>query len=238
MKKYLVPLSKRNSSYIAAQNDIWRRRQIADAAAPPVSKGAPFITISRQFGCGAFALAEAIAEKLSGGSGESFPWAVYDQALVQRIAKDHKLSEDLVKGLGEAGRSELEESVLGLLEGFTPELKIYRAMVSTIRALAMHGRVIIVGRGGGILTKNIPGGLHIRIIAPFNWRVDRTMALMKMSREDTAEYVRKMDKERENFIRKYMNADVEAPHHYHLIMNNALMEKDDMVRAAEAAARN
>lgn len=231
MRKYLIPLSKRNAAYIAAQNEAWRRRKIEAEEAPSTEEGALFITISRQFACGAFPLAEAIAEKLSEESGDDYPWAVYDQELVKRIAEDHQLSQDLVQGFGREKRSEFEESILGLLDSFTPELKVYHSMVSTIHALAMHGRVILVGRGSGILTKKISGGLNIRLIAPVNWRIKLTRELYNIKHKEAVDLVSRMDYEREHFIRKYLNADVADPYHYHMILNNSKMKQDEMVRA-------
>ena len=97
MEKYLIPLSKRNSALISAQSEAWRRRNLEAKAGEKSLESAPFITISRQFGCGAFPLAEAITSKLNEGTVSDPPWAVYDRALVERIAADHQLSEELVE---------------------------------------------------------------------------------------------------------------------------------------------
>jgi len=236
MKTYLIPLSKRNSAHIAVQTEAWRRRLSTEQI--DSERRVPFITISRQFGCGAFPLAEAIANRLSEESGDDYPWAVYDRALVQRIAEDHQLSEDLVAGLGRKNRSEMEEAVLGLLKSFTPELKVYRSLVSTIRALAMHGRAIIIGRGGVILTRDMEKGLHIRIIASFNWRVDRVKDIYEMKLNEAREYVSKMDAEREQYLRKYLNADISDPQHYHLVFNNSKLKVEQMVDAVVGIMKN
>ncbi len=221
---------------ISAQSEAWRRRNLKEKEKSEASAvQRPFITISRQFGCGAFPLAEKIADKLNEGGEKDYPWAVYDRDLVDRIAEDHRLSRELVESLGKKNRTELEESVLGLLSGFTPELKVYRSMVATIRALAMFGHAVIVGRGGAIVTRNLPGGLNVRLIAPFEWRVDRARGIFRMEKSEAAEYVRKMDFERESFLRKYFNADPDNPYNYQLILNNAAMEEEAMVKAVAGA---
>jgi len=234
MKKYSAPLSRKNQGQIAVQTENWRKALAGGKEIPPV-KSAPFITISRQFGCGAFPLAEAIAEELMKREAEKLPWAVYDKALVEKIAEDHQLSEEIVASLGKKLRSEMEESALGLLKSFTPELKIYRSMAQTLRALAQHGRVIIVGRGGAVLTKDLPGGFHIRLIAPLEWRVERVREIFKMDYQEAKEYTTKMDGEREAFLRRYLNADAGDPFHYHLILNNALMTLEQKVKAVAGA---
>jgi len=229
MKKYLLPLSKKNQGHIAVQTENWRRR--ASGKVERAGKPAPFITISRQFGCGAFPLAEAIAEELMKRDREKQPWAVYDKALVEKIAQDHQLSEEIVSSLGKKLRSEMEESVLGLLKHFTPELKIYRSMMQTVRALASHGRVIIVGRGGAILTKDLPGGFHVRLIAPLDWRINRVKEIFKLDDAEAKDYTIKMDGEREAFLRKYLNTDPGEAGHYDMILNNARMTLEQRVQA-------
>jgi len=230
MDKYLLPLSKKNQAQIAAQVEAWHKRTVGNTQVM-VKKAVPFITISRQFGCGAFPLAEAIAAEMMSRNSEESPWAVYDQALVKKIADDHKLSESVVNSLGNKMRSEIEESVLGLLKHFTPELKIYRSLAATIRALALHGRVIIVGRGGAILTRDMPGALHLRLIAPLEWRVEQTAVRLKISVEKAQEHVSTMDAEREAYIKKYLGADIEDPVNYHLLFNNARMNTTQIVKS-------
>lgn len=196
---------------------------------------APFFTISRQFGCGAFPLAEALAEKLLRQDNSQIPWAVYDQALVQKIADDHKLKKDLVESLSSKLRTEIEESVLGLLKHFVPELKVFRSLVSTIRVLAAHGWVILVGRGSAILTGDMPGGFHLRLIAPLEWRVEKTCENLKMTGKEAREHVIKMDTEREAFIKKYLNSNVENTENYNLIANCAKMTPSQIVEAVAGA---
>ncbi len=233
MRKHLLPLSKKNEAQIAAQIEKWRKR----AAAPEPEKAPPFITISRQFGCGAYPVAEAIAAKLMARDGGGRPWAVYDKALVEKIADDHQLSEKLVANLSVKMRTEMEESALGLLKHFTPELKIYRLTVSTIRTLASLGGVIIVGRGGALLTKDLPGGLHVRLIAPLEWRMEQTMKEMDQNRGAAKDIVTKMDDERAAFLKKYLSADSNDPNNYQLILNMAKLTTEQMVDCVTGAVR-
>lgn len=231
MKSYLLPLSPRNEAQIAAQTEEWRK-----SAAEKKSVVSRFITISRQFGCGAFPLVEAIADELM-KQNPGVHWAVYDRQLIKKIADDHKLSEEVVSTLGKKKQSELDEAVLGLLKNFTPELKIYKSTVATIRALAAHGNVIIIGRGGAILTKDMPGGLHIRLIAPLEWRVERVMQIFALDKSEAKKYIMKMDAEREAYIKKYLLADITDPLHYHVIFNNSSIEPGRMVASAAALVK-
>ena len=234
MQKFSIPMSSKNSARIQAQAETWRKEKLS--AVPAASAAKHFITISRQFGCGAYALAEMLIDRIGHEIGDD-SWAVYDRALVDKISSDHKLSKDLIVALSEDVRTEMDETWLGLLKSFTPELKVYRSMVSTIRLLAMHGNAIIVGRGSAILTRDMPGGLHVRLTAPTEWRIRNVMDVFKLAYQDAKDHLVKMDEERESFIRKYLNADIIDPDNYHMILNNGMMESSEMAAAITSALK-
>jgi len=226
MQKYLVPLSEKNRARISAQAEQWRRRNFGKTELS-VRKHS-FITISRQFGCGVHPLAETLADILTSFNPKVSPWAVYDRLLIEKIAKDNDLSEELIISFSQKLRSDFEDSVLGLLKSHTPELKIYRSVVSTIRALAVRGEAIIVGRGSAIITSDIPGGIHIRIIASKNYRIDRARKTFNISEKEAAELISRMDEEREAFIKKYLNANVNDPQNYTAVFNSDKMTMEEI----------
>jgi cytidylate kinase len=95
----------------------------------------------------------------------------------------------------------------------------------------MHGKTIIIGRGGAILTAGIPAGFHLRLIAPLEWRIKRVMEIFEIDRQTAEKKVARMDKEREKFLRKYLNTDPANVYFYHIILNNAKMTTEVMVNA-------
>jgi hypothetical protein len=75
--------------------EVTRRRELESEARGKVIK--PTITISREFGCEAYPMAERLQELLEKKSGEK--WVVMDKNLLEEVARDHNLSEELLKGL-------------------------------------------------------------------------------------------------------------------------------------------
>ena len=57
----------------------------------------PTITLSRQFGCEGFALAERVKALFEEASGEA--WNIYDNALVEQVARDEAISLRLLRNL-------------------------------------------------------------------------------------------------------------------------------------------
>jgi len=186
---------------------------------PSVPK--PAITISRQTGAGAMTVAGLVAEQLDKECpGEPpRPWAVFDRNLAAKILEDHSLSARVEKFMPEDTRFSLTdalETLLGL-HPVTWTLKEYAK--ETIRRLATKGNVIVVGRGAAIVTASLPRILHVRLVAPFDFRVQHFAEFYQTTAEKAIHLVRERDAGRRRYVKSYFNADVNDPSHYHLVIN-------------------
>ncbi|HTL31029.1 MAG TPA: cytidylate kinase-like family protein [Tepidisphaeraceae bacterium] len=199
------------------------------AAAPP----AAFITISRQTGAGASTLAEQLVPRLNALDHEHRPWSSWDRELVEKIAIDHQLSRDLVENLGQPGQSWVTDFLAGLkLSGpAMEEAGVYHRVIKTVRALATAGRVILVGRGAVFVTKGMPGGIHVRLVAPIDQRIDEIATRLAVSREDAARYVRAADAARRSFYMHYWpNQSLEAES-FSVTFNTAVLSLEQISNA-------
>ena len=204
---------------IRAQVEIWRRQAYAPEEAERAEPAPVFLTLSRQFGCHAFALAEAVVRRIEVRTGEVFE--IFDRKLLEEISGRRDVASRLIESLTERTRSEVEDWVVGLFSGAESEMSAYRRLARTVCAIATKGRCILIGRGSAVLTRDLPGGIHVRLVAPVEWRV-RTLKLHPHPNVPAErEAVLRMDLERESFIRKYLGADVNDPTLYHLVLNNA-----------------
>ena len=112
------------------------------------------------------------------------------------------------------------------LPGRIPDLP---AFAQTVRALASAGRVVIVGRGGVYATADMPGGVHVRLIAPLEHRIRHMMRRNRLSPEQAAQYVSRYDREREVFHRRYWPTDALLPEIFTLTLNAAAIPEDSLV---------
>jgi len=108
------------------------------------------------------------------------------------------------------------ETLLGL-HPVTWTLKEYAK--ETIRRLATRGNVIVVGRGAAIVTASLPRILHVRLVAPFDFRVQHFAEFYQTTAEKAIHLVRERDAGRRRYVKSYFNADVNDPSHYHLVIN-------------------
>ncbi|HEX2971362.1 MAG TPA: cytidylate kinase-like family protein, partial [Tepidisphaeraceae bacterium] len=173
----------------------------------PNSPTRPFITISREPGAGGLTLGKALAEALTAADPNQGAWTCWDRELVEKVAADYHLSRNMVESLEETRHSWLAD----LLESLsfsdqaptTDEATIYARVSETIRALARAGRVIIVGRGGVFVTRRMPGGIHVRLVAPLEYRVAFMAKLLNVSSEAAAAYVKEADHNRRAFFERH-----------------------------------
>jgi len=187
--------------------------------APSIPK--PAITISRQTGAGAVTVAYLVAEQLDKECpGEPpCPWAVFDRNLASEILKDHNLSAKLERFMPEDAKFPLTDALEALL-GLHPinwTLKGYAS--ETIRKLIRKGNVVVVGRGAAIVTTSLPRILHVRLVAPFDFRVRHFAEFYKVTNEKATHLVRERDEARRRYVQDYFNADVNDLSHYHLVIN-------------------
>ena len=194
----------------------------------------PFVTISRQAGAGGNTLAEHLVERLNLLDPDpERPWTCWDRELVERVAADHHISQELIDSIEETQRTWLSEFFTGLSFSEAAqqldELAIYRRVGVTVRALAQLGRVVIVGRGGVCITRSMPGGTHIRLVAPLNGAIEFMMRKLNASRDRASEQVRQLDRNRESFYRRYWPNHPLDAEMFHMTLNTANLTEQQVV---------
>ena len=100
-----------------------------------------------------------------------------------------------------------------------------------IRALAELGRVVIVGRGAVYLTGDMPGGVHVRLVAPAGVRIARTAGATGVSVDAAGAWVRDTDRARESFFRRHWPARPLMPEAFAMTLNTAKLSVGQQVSA-------
>jgi cytidylate kinase len=201
--------------------------------APDSDRPPPFVTISREAGAGAHSLAEILIDRLNESRPE-VPWAVFDENLVQQVLRDHDLPSELERYMGEDRVTEVRE-LLEVWLGLHPHTDALVSKINaTIIALARMGHVVIVGRGGHVLTRALKGGLHLRLISSFEKRRDRIAELHGIEVRAAAERVTALDTGRRAYVKRHFNADVTDPRAYDLIVNTETLPLEDVATMVSA----
>ncbi|MBP1628896.1 MAG: cytidylate kinase [Holophagaceae bacterium] len=193
----------------------------------------PTITISRQFGCEGFPLAERLKVLMEEVSGES--WNIYDKTLLEKVAEDEGISMNLLRKMGDIVRR-LE--LLGLNSGnYVTQDAAFEKVAKHILQIAKVGNALIVGRGGAILCHELTNSFHFRMEASFEWRVQSLMERLDLPQDEVEKTVKTRSKLRDKFISQCLNANVGDLQHYDAVFNNERHSVEAIAQAILAYVR-
>lgn len=211
-------------AYLVAQTDTSSKRQ----ASSPI-RG---ITISRETGAGAITVGRLLMEYLEAKQpAENFrPWAVFDRELAKKVLQDHKLPETFESYLQEDVSGRITDFLEELLSVHPPSWTLVQHTKHTILRLAMKGNVILVGRGAHIITAQLPHVLHVRLVAPLEFRVRHIMDYYQLKPLHAAEFVRKSDLAKARYIKRHFGVKVQDPLQFHLTINTGLIKFPEAAR--------
>jgi cytidylate kinase len=211
----------------------WQQIQFR-MAHPSEPRMRPTVTLSRQFGCEGFPLAEGLKARFEKASGE--PWNIYDKALVEKVAHDEAISLRLLKNLGDMSHT-LESLGLHPATHITHD-EAFEKVAKAILQIAAAGNAIIVGRGSSILCKDLKNCFHFRLEAGFEWRVASIMKRLEMEREEAEDMVKTNTKLREKFIGQCLGQNIAELKHYQAIFNNERYSVQEMAQAILAYVKS
>ena len=162
----------------------------------------PFITISRQTGCNGNDLAIQIIKNLRLRNAR---WKYINKEVLEESAKKLRLEESQVKYVFDTTeKSHVDEILFALSHKYyKSDLMVRKTITEVIRHFAQEGNMIIVGRAGVATTKDLPGGLHIRLTAPYEWRVNALKRRKAFENKDVAAFIREHDSKKRKLIEHF-----------------------------------
>ncbi len=206
----------------------------------------PFITISRQAGCSAQRLAIKLSKILTGYSYMSetktdivWKWVnkkVFVEVVEEMIGEirtgKFDDADEAIHFLKEVARAFSDETIYDI-----SDKHLIETLKGIICRLANQGRTIIVGRSAGVILKDVPNKLNIRLEAPTEWRINRIMQIKDFSRAEAAAYINEADSKRDSFIEKIIGRKAEN-NDFDVIFNYASLEDDQIIDAVINILRN
>jgi len=170
----------------------------------------PLITISREMGSGGKATANLIALRLSK------PWQVYDHEMIDKIAKNKRLEEELIASI-DKNKLPLADIIIDKIFGKRLlNLPGYqRHLVKVMSLVGLRGYSIILGRGANFL---FPHALNIRIICQLDQRITWQMTYEHIQRAEAVKRIEDSDKERREFVYSLFGHNHTKAYHYDLVV--------------------
>jgi len=204
----------------------YNRRQKEKAASQHKKpKPRPCLTISREYGCDGYPVAERLRELMMKKTGDE--WVLIDKAVLEEVSRRHNISEEILHTLGENNR--ILNEVLATFSPRWVSAQDYFTLLSRhVVALAEQGNVIIVELGGAIISRHIPHSCHFRIYGSDAFKIASLSRRLQVEPEAAEKLMHRQQKARDHFTRDFLNQDDHDPLLYDLFFNNDRNTPDRM----------
>jgi cytidylate kinase len=164
----------------------------------------PVITISREVGCPGKKVASSLASQLTNiksPRAKKIDWRWVSKELLEESAKELGVSPTEIGHVFRYEKRSFMDEILSSQSKkyYKSDRKIRNAIAKVIHNIAIEGNVIIVGRGGVAITRDIEKSFHIHLEAPLNWRALRISERYCISMGEAKKYALDIDKKRAQF---------------------------------------
>jgi CMP/dCMP kinase len=180
------------------------------------------ITISREYGAGGSELGVLLGKKLG--------WPVLDHELVRQLAARLSCEEGEVTAMDEHAPSFFERLAAAAIVT-APESRVHSKPWTTdpdcvaaaarevLLEAAQTPPLIVVGHGGNCLFRDRIDVLRLRVTAPLDVRVRRVAQRTGTTAQHAAAEVRRRDGDRQHYLQRYYQSDVNDAGGYDLQIN-------------------
>lgn len=198
------------------------------------------ITISRELGSGGRTVGRKLAEKL----GVRYS----DKELIHALMRKFNLTASGIEKLKGEKKNWLADVIqlvapvpkVGMLidgdsryvQEYRPDLTpddIFKAESQILREIDEHGPCVIAGRSGFFVLGERPDKIDVFITATLEHRIARVMRKQEVSREEAERIIKKVDKARDNYVRRYTGRSRYDVRNYDLVINMDGLSEDDAV---------
>lgn len=163
------------------------------------------ITISRGTYSGGKELAECLSEKLG-----------------YRLLSREQLLADAAEEFG-VSEKELENALMnkpGFLEGLSLKRIHYIAYVTAAMCKEVQNdNVVYHGQAGHLLLHGVPHHLRLKVVADMEYRIKAAMERGNFTREKAIQYIKRIDEERDKWVKAVYSVDRNDPYIYDMVIN-------------------
>ena len=195
------------------------------------------ITINRELGSGGRTVGRKLAEKLG------VPY--YDKALIEALQKEYDLSVEKIEKLKGAKHSWWDDVVRILDVGsggsnyYLPQKaekadtlttdEVFKTETLILQNLVAEKSCVVAGRSGFFIFRDHPNHLSIFIQASMPHRIQRLMRKQNMKEEEARKTIEKVDKMRENYVKKCTGTSRYDTRNYDLVISADGKTEDEIV---------
>jgi cytidylate kinase len=183
------------------------------------------ITVEREFGSGAAAIARKLASRLG--------WKLWDEALTEEIAREAQVDRSAVACCEERMDSTFHrlaktfwrgsyERSMPMADTAPFDADCFVTIGQEVMArIAASGNSVIVGRGAPYFLRESRDAFHVFLYGPRAEKIRRLLQQGK-SEKEAEELVDTVDRDRIEFVKHYFGADWPTRCLYHMMINTTV----------------
>ncbi len=169
-------------------------------------KPGPVLSISREYGCSAKELAKEIIYQLQQEKPNEKDWTWINKEIFENTAKALNLKEKRILHVFEGKKLGLIDSIIlsSAERYYKSDKAIQKKMIEVVRSFAEKGKTIIIGLGSAIICRDIEKSLHIRLEAPFDWRVQQVAKKYNRNIKEVEKIAQDIDQKRADLRKSFL----------------------------------
>jgi cytidylate kinase len=183
------------------------------------------VTIEREYGSGAGAIAKKLAARLN--------WTLWDEKITQEVAKRLKCDVRAVEQREEKPdstfyrlmkvfmRGSYEERFSGSGTELLDAESLSSLFETVIKDVAGRSPCVIVGRAAPWFLRERDDNMGLFIFAPYHEKLRRLLAIGK-TQDEAEEQLEHMDEDRAAFVKRYYGKNWPQRDLYHLMINSII----------------
>jgi cytidylate kinase len=221
----MTRLSKQPHPFAKLEGESSTRERVGPSGPPT---GVPLsIAFSREAGSGGITVAREVGRRLN--------WPVFDQELMENLAKDLNVDVSVVEDYDERRGSWLVDTIKAFSAAASvSEVSYFHRLVRMLQALGARGECVIVGRGSNFVLP-LETTLRVRIVASRDDRIAFIARERKLSKVEATRFVDTRDRDRLKFIKDHFHKDFADPLNYDLIVNRSRFSVDETAELVNEA---
>lgn len=222
------------SVFLKYMND---RLRMPDKASKTVG---PVITISREYGCYGSQIAQLLIEKINPTKVAETQWEMISNVVLNSVAQNCKVSPAQISHVfGAELKSSIEDffTSFAISKRYVSDERVIRHISDIVVSYANKGHVVIVGRAGCVLTKHIPRALHVKLIAPLNWRAEQVAKRFMISHDEAVKKVLEIDEKRSRFM-GFFDGNKPESEMFDIVLNRSTLHTSDIVNQIHSLSQS
>ena len=192
----------------------------------------PVITISREHGCDAQSLANGLTKAFSAPPYEvKQSWKLINKEILQVASEELHVSQNRIRDVLDSKTENLMGNIFssfGQPYGVSDK-KVLETVRDVIGSFAVKGHVIVIGRGGAQIARDIVDSFHIKLQAPKNWRIKQIQQKWKLTEEEATSQCTDIDAKRISWNEQLGEGSLDKSI-YDIVLNRQTLDDEQLLK--------